>query len=304
MAVAYPVISSNPAIASVPALVTIPGNSTMTAFAVTASAVGGPVTITAGFPLPGAPLATAMATVIRRVTCVSAASFLGQTLAAESIIAAFGTSLATGTELAATVPLPTQLAGTTVSVQDSAGVIRLAPLLFVSDGQINYQIPAGTALGTATITVTSGNNTVSSGAMAIARVAPGLFTANSDGEGVPAAYIIRVKPGGQQITQDVWVLNQQTGRFIPREIDLTIAGDRVFLILFGTGIRFYESINNVVMRFGNEDQQVDAALPQGFFVGLDQVNVEMLRSKIPPGPVSATLRVEGKVARAVNLLVK
>ena len=94
------------------------------------------------------------------------------------------------------------------------------------------------------------------------------------------------------------------GRFVPREIDLSIAGDRVFLILFGTGIRFFNSINNVVVRFGNQDQQVDAALPQGFFVGLDQVNVEMLRSKIPPGPVSATLHVEGIGAKSVALLVK
>ena len=94
------------------------------------------------------------------------------------------------------------------------------------------------------------------------------------------------------------------GRFVPREIDLSIAGDRVFLILFGTGIRFFNSINNVVVRFGNQDQQVDAALPQGGFVGLDQVNVEMLRSKISPGPVLATLRVEGIGAKSVDLLVK
>ena len=145
---------------------------------------------------------------------------------------------------------------------------------------------------------------VGKGTLQIAAVAPGLFTANSDGEGVPAGYTIRVKPDGQQITEDVLVLNQQTGRFVPREIDLTIAGDRVFLVLFGTGIRFYNSISNVVMRFGNQDQQVDAALPQGFFVGLDQVNIEMLRSKIPAGQVSATLRVEGIGAKPVDLLVK
>jgi hypothetical protein len=39
-------------------------------------------------------------------------------------------------------------------------------------------------------------------------------------------------------------------------------------------------------------------------VGLDQGNVEMLRSKIPPGPVLATLRVEGIAAKSVDLLVK
>jgi hypothetical protein len=110
-----------------------------------------------------------------------------------------------------------------------------------------------------------------------------------------------VKPNGQQIAEDAYVFNQQMGRFVPREIDLSIAGDRVFLILFGTGIRFF---NNVVVRFGNQDQQVNAVLPQGGFVGLDQVNVEMLRSEIPPGPVLATLRVEEIGAKSVDLLVK
>jgi len=46
-------------------------------------------------------------------------------------------------EVAATVPLPTTLAGTTVRVRDSAGVERLGPLFFVSAGQINYQLPPG-----------------------------------------------------------------------------------------------------------------------------------------------------------------
>lgn len=65
------------------------------------------------------------------VTSVSAASFLGQTLAAESIVAAFGAGLATTTEFANTIPLPTSLAGTQVLIKDSAGVERPAPLFFV-----------------------------------------------------------------------------------------------------------------------------------------------------------------------------
>jgi uncharacterized protein (TIGR03437 family) len=181
---------------------------------------------------------------------------------------------------------------------------RDAPLFFVSPAQINFLIPTGTATGMATTRVFRGDILVGRGTLQIVTVAPGLFTANSDGQGVPASYTIRVKPNGQQIAEDAYVFNQQMGRFVPREIDLTIAGDRVFLILFGTGIRFFNSINNVVVRFGNQDQQVDAALPQGGFVGLDQVNVEMLRSKIPPGPVSATLHVEGIGAKSVALLVK
>jgi photosystem II stability/assembly factor-like uncharacterized protein len=75
-------------------------------------------------------------------TTVSAASFSRSALAVESIAAAFGQNFATRTEVAGGLPLPTQLAGTTITILDSLGVERLAPLFFVSPQQINYLIPA------------------------------------------------------------------------------------------------------------------------------------------------------------------
>lgn len=77
------------------------------------------------------------------VTSVSAASFDKNALVApESIVAAFGTDLATTVLSATTQPLPTSLAGTTVKVKDSANVERLAQLFFVSPGQVNYMYMA------------------------------------------------------------------------------------------------------------------------------------------------------------------
>ncbi|MFM8393552.1 MAG: hypothetical protein ACKOB4_06460, partial [Acidobacteriota bacterium] len=63
------------------------------------------------------------------VTSVSAASYVGQQspLAPGSIVAAFGTQLATGVQAASTQPLPTTLLTTSVTVN---GVT--APLFFVS----------------------------------------------------------------------------------------------------------------------------------------------------------------------------
>ncbi|MGH9939435.1 MAG: SBBP repeat-containing protein, partial [Blastocatellia bacterium] len=58
------------------------------------------------------------------VTSVSAASFVGGELASEQIVAAYGTGLATTTLPATTLPLPTNLGGTTVSVRDSQGMSR------------------------------------------------------------------------------------------------------------------------------------------------------------------------------------
>jgi photosystem II stability/assembly factor-like uncharacterized protein len=124
-------------------------------------------------------------TSIKAVATVSAASFTATAFAAESIAAAFGESLGTGVEVATTVPLPTRLAGSVVKVKDSAGVEREAPLFFVAPQQINYQIPPGTANGSATVTVTSGDGTISQGTINIVTAAPGWFTANANGQGVP-----------------------------------------------------------------------------------------------------------------------
>src|SRR5262249_14859417 len=117
---------------------------------------------------------------------LSAASFSGTELAIESIVAAFGAELATTTRAASAVPLPTALAGMTVPVADSLGVARMAPLFFVSPSQVNYQLPAGTAVGPARVTITSGAGKVSLGTAMITRVSPGLFAANGNGQGVAA----------------------------------------------------------------------------------------------------------------------
>ena len=111
---------------------------------------------------------------------VSAASFAADRLAAEQIVAVFGSDLAKSVATAATLPLPTSLGGTSVTITDGKGVERLAGLFFVSPGQINYLLPAGLAEGVARVTITA-NGKTSVGLIDVAPVAPGLFTANSDG---------------------------------------------------------------------------------------------------------------------------
>ena len=84
------------------------------------------------------------------VATVSAASYQSL-LSPDSIAAAYGTGLATQFATATSLPLPTNLGGTTVRVNDV-----LARLLFVSPTQINFVIPSETATGTARVVVTAG----------------------------------------------------------------------------------------------------------------------------------------------------
>jgi len=226
---------------------------------------------------------------------LSSASFeRGQPLAAESIVAGYGSGLATGTAVAGEGALPTELLGTRVEVTDSRGVTRRAPLFFVSPGQINYLVPAGTAVGTASILVTSGSGASVAGVLEVARVAPGLFTANNQGKGVASAFSLRVAADGSRTQALIF----NPGTLEPVPIGLGQEGDQVFLLLFGTGIRGYQSA--VMATLGGVTVPVLGAVPQGQYPGLDQVNAGPIpRELAGRGRLDLILTVDGKQANTV-----
>jgi len=228
---------------------------------------------------------------------VSAASFNGAALAAESIVSAFGTGLATTTQSGG----GTSLGGTTVRVVDSAGTERPAFIFFVSPSQANFQIPPGTTAGAASVNITASNGVVSSQTAQIAAVAPGLFAANANGQGVAAALALRVKPDNSQTFEPVAFYDTAQGRYASRPLDLGPETDQVFLVLFGTGIRFRSSLSAVTATIGGVDAQVTFAGAQGQFVGLDQVNLRVPRSLIGRGEIDVALMVDGKAANIVNV---
>jgi uncharacterized protein (TIGR03437 family) len=105
---------------------------------------------------------------------VNAASFdQTRVVAPGSIAALFSQNLMSGApQVAGTLPLPTTLGGLSVKID---GVV--APLFFVSAGQINLQVPNGVDLGTATVEVFSGGSAtpIANGTATIAESAPGVF---------------------------------------------------------------------------------------------------------------------------------
>lgn len=240
----------------------------------------------------------------RAVATVSAASYSGQTLAPESIVAAFGTNLATSVAVADTTPLPTSLAGTTVRVRDSLGTERPAPLFFVAPQQVNYLIPAGTAAGAATVTVTSGDGALSLGNVTIAAVAPGLFAANANGQGVPAAIIVRVANNGAQTTELVSRFDPATQRFVAAPIEFTADTSAIVLVLFGTGWRFRSAPMATTVTIGGVNAPVQYVGAQPTLTGLDQINVELPRSLIGRGEVDVMVAVDGKAANIVRVNVR
>ncbi len=238
------------------------------------------------------------------LTTVSAASFLGPTLAPDSIAAAFGNSLADSVAVADALPLPTSLAGVTVGIRDSAGIERRAPLFFVAHTQINYLIPTGAAPGTATVTVTKNGETAATGAITTATFAPGVFSANASGQGVAAAVVLRVKADGSQTFESVARFDQAQNRFVPAPIDLGPEGEQVFLILSGTGFRHRSALSAVNCEIGGALVETLFAGATPGFVGLDQANVRLPRGLSGRGEMDVILSVDGRKSNAVRLSIR
>lgn len=237
-------------------------------------------------------------------TSVSAANYRGGTLARGSIVSAFGTSLAVREQGAVSLPLPTNLGGTTVTVKDSIGRQHAAPLFYVSPTQVNYQIPDAAAMGTATVTITSGDGQASRQLVQITASAPGLFTADASGAGLAAALVLRVKADQSQVYEPVVKFDPAQGAVVTVPIDLGPASEQVFLLLFGTGIRYRAKTATAQITIDGEPAEVIYAGPQGIYVGLDQINVRLPRTLIGRGKVGLKLTVGGQEANGVRLVIK
>jgi uncharacterized protein (TIGR03437 family) len=137
-----------------------------------AAALADAVPGTAGLPDPEA------------ITVVNVAGFRGHApVAPGSLAAAFGDFSGVTASDAAAIPLPKQMNGVQVLVNDVA-----APLVAVRSGQINFQVPA-TAAGSASIRVQRNGNHLAAGTMQVASVAPGLFVSDPLSLAVPGAVL-------------------------------------------------------------------------------------------------------------------
>ncbi len=234
---------------------------------------------------------------------VSAASFAPSgSLTADGIVAGFGAGLSQNVATATTVPLPTQLDGSEVRVRDANNTERPAGLFFVAPGQINYLIPAGTANGAATITVRRNGVDTAQGTATIETVAPALFAANANGQGVAAAVVLR-RRGGVDTFEPVAQFNSTTSRFEPLPIDLGPETDTVVLVAFGTGFRAAAQ-SAVSATIGGTASVFVATAPAPGFEGLDQANILIPRSLIGRGLVDVVFTATGKMSNTIQINVK
>jgi uncharacterized protein (TIGR03437 family) len=201
---------------------------------------------------------------------------------------------------AASTPWPTTLGGVTVQITDSASVSRPAGLLFVSPTQINFEVPAGTAPGTATVRIDNGVSQTPA-TVQIQPVAPGLFVIND--LDIAAATAIRVViPTQLQSPVTVFQCVDTPGSCRLFPIDPGVDAP-VYLSFYGTGISARSSLANVTVTIGGVSIPALYAGPQSQFPGLDQVNVPLPLSLRGAGVVNVTATVDGVTSNAVKIQV-
>jgi uncharacterized protein (TIGR03437 family) len=233
-----------------------------------------------------------------------AAGYSEGSLANAEWVALFSSNLATSTQVAPGPTFPTSLGGTQVTVTDSAGTQALAPLLFVSPGQVNFLMPDGLAVGPASITVANSTGSAITGLLNLATVEPGLFSANQNGQGAAAGWFVTAASGNSQTFTPVAQCGTTSGSCAAAPFDLANAGGTVVLELFGTGLRGVSALSAATCTIGGVNASVSFVGAQGQYVGLDQVNVTVPGSLKGAGEVPVVLTLDGHTANTVTVSFK
>lgn len=113
---------------------------------------------------------TGVAAAISPGGIVNAATSASAPVSPGSLVSLYGANLGSGVFNAATTPLATTLGGTTVTVNEVA-----VPLVYVSAGQINFQLPYEVLTGTASAAVTAGCGASTAATFQVVRAAPYIF---------------------------------------------------------------------------------------------------------------------------------
>jgi uncharacterized protein (TIGR03437 family) len=229
---------------------------------------------------------------------ISAAS-VSSNVSPESLASAFGAHLADDTAAAQSVPWPTSLGGVTIQVKDSAGVSRAAGILFVSPTQINFQVPTGTAAGTASIQVNTQGTTLH-GSMPITRVAPALFSIDTNGDA--AATAVRIPIATQfQSPLPVFDCSGATCKLVPLPLGIDTP---IYVSLYATGVHGYAQNTPIRVDIGTDTVNALYAGPQGQFPGLDQINIPLPLSQRGKGTIEVTVTVDGMTSNPVKIAVE
>ena len=180
----------------------------------------------------------------------------------------------------------------------------MAPLLYVSPGQINFLIPPGTSTGAATVSVMNGTSSTVVSTVQIQAAAPGLFTANENGQGVISATAYHtVIPTTLAIPIPVYQCLDAPGSCVTVPISLGV--DVVaFVTVNATGLRGRSSDAAVQLTVGGQKvaiQSINALDDNGPSAGIDQLFFPVPLSLRGSGEVDMALTVDGTISNTARI---
>jgi hypothetical protein len=114
--------------------------------------------------------------------------------------------------------------------------------------------------------------------------------------------VYRQRADGSESYEPVARFEMTQNRAVPVPIDFGLETDRVFLLLFGTGLRHHSGMLNAQLGGQATDILYAGAQPQ--YVGLDQINLRLSRALIGSGTVPLTLTVDGRNTNSLTLQFK
>lgn len=222
---------------------------------------------------------------------VNAASFAAAPVAPGGLVSIFGTNFAAQLTQASAVPLPLELGGVRVALDGTP-----LPLVFVSPGQINAQLPYGLREGNAMIQVTGPGGMSDLATVRIIAAAPGIFRMPGGNRGVV------VNQNGALNTPET-----PEGRGRVLTVFLTGIGELDGTLEAGAaapGNVLYRAAATVTATIGERTAEVlFTGLTPGF-VGLAQANIVVPAEAATADSVPLTVRVGGQASDTVQVAVR
>ncbi len=221
---------------------------------------------------------------------VNGASFTTQAVAPGTIVSLFGTDLAATTQSAVVLPLPNQLAGTTVTFNQ----IR-APLLFVSPTQVNLQVPFEISGPTVSIVVSTAGGNSRPLVLSSASTSPGMFTRSQTGKGEVTVVHADFRPVtlGDPAEPAEVVSLFATGL---GQVEPSIPSG----VPAGAGRLYATVVSPIVLVDGLPAAVTFSGLAPGF-VGLYQINFQVPATVARGSAVSVTLVADGRNGNPVTM---
>jgi len=215
---------------------------------------------------------------------VNAASFATR-ISPGALATVFGSNFAL-TNVGAQTPLPVSLEGVSVSVNG-----QLAPVLYVTSTQVNFQVPWETALGPAAVTVAVNGGASNAVTVNVLGAAPGLFSSSS-GQAIVqnSDYTLNGPANPAKAGSTIIAYLSGSGTVAPAVADGAAAPSNT-LVYLNSGSS---------ATIGSSTAQVSFAGLAPGFVGLVQMNI-VVPSSLPTGSYTLTVTIGSETSNPATI---